>query len=97
MPLGEIKPRELTPEETRWRSHWAQFEGREVFSLEAELKVMSKKEYFAFMYFIDPRLALVMSQDPNMKLVLEYQRDKSFLQEFRDYLWRKFDDWKNAR
>lgn len=92
MPLGEIKPRELTLEETRWHESWKKFDGKDINVLIPELYRMSRKEYFAFMYYLDPRLALVMSQEPNFKEILEYQRDKSLWQEFKDYVRRKIND-----
>lgn len=97
MPLGEIKPRALTPEETRWRDRWARYEGWLITDLAVEVKHWHRKEFFAFMYAMDPRIALVLSQEPTFRDVLAYQRDKNFLQEFRDHIWRRFDDWKNTR
>lgn len=91
MPLGEIKPRELTPEETRWHKRWATFEGKNIDNLIPEMYQMTRKEYFAFMYWLEPRLALVMSQEPRFKEILEYQRDKSLWLLFKDYIRGKFN------
>lgn len=92
MPLGEIKPRELTPEETRWQARWKAYEGKDIDVLIPDLYRMGRKEYFAFMYFIDPRLALIMSQEPRFKEILEYQRDKSLWHLFMDYVREKLND-----
>lgn len=89
MPLGEIKVRTLTPEETRWRERWVKLEFPKDIP---QLWRMSRKEYFAFMYALDPRMALVLSQEPKYREVLEYQRDKNILQELKDYVWRKLHD-----
>lgn len=96
MPLGEIKPREFTPEETRWREHWATFNGKEITNLIPAMYQMTRREYFAFMYWLEPRLALIMSQEPHFKEILEYQRDKSLWLRFIDYVREKLNDWKNT-
>jgi hypothetical protein len=89
MPLGDIKIRTLSAEEARWRNKWLELQfPRDI----PQLWRMSRKEYFAFMYALDPRMALIMSQEPGYREVLAYQRDKGFLQEFRDYVWRKLYD-----
>lgn len=89
MPLGEIKVRTLTAEEARWRYKWLELQfPRDI----PQLWRMSRKEYFAFIYALDPRLALILSQEPGYREVLAYQRDKGLLQEFRDYVWRKLYD-----
>lgn len=89
MPLGELKYRVLTAEEARWRFKWRTFQfPRDI----PQLWRMSRREYFAFMYALDPRVALVWSTEPVHRDILAYQRDKSFLQEFRDYVRRRLYD-----
>lgn len=90
MPLGEIKPRTLTPEETRWHEHWKTFEGKNIDTLIPEMYQMGRKEYFAFMYWLEPRLALIMSQEPRFKEILEYQRDKSLVKKLIELVLEKF-------
>lgn len=86
MPLGEIKPRELTAEEKAWVTKWEKLEFPQDIP---QLHIMSRKEFFAFMYAIDPHLALVLSTEPGYREVLAYQRDKTFVQELRDYVRRR--------
>jgi hypothetical protein len=80
MPLGAIKPRALSAEEKRWLARWETLEFPKDIP---RLYLMSRREYFAFMYALDPRLALLMSTEPGYREVLAYQRDKSLIQEIR--------------
>jgi hypothetical protein len=91
MPLGDIKPRELTPEEMCWRDRW---EGFGCLSAEDNLAIlwrMSRKEFFAFVYAMDPRSALILSTEPGYRDVFAYQRSKRWYHEIFDFVRRKFN------
>lgn len=89
MPLGEIKPRELSVQEQEWRKGWMRWEGREFKDMLPTLRHMSREEYRAWTLTIDPRSALILSTEPVFRDVLAYQQSKRWYHEVRDWMWRK--------
>lgn len=85
MPLGEIKPRELTKKEIKWRKGWKRWEGHELKDMLPTMRRMSQEEYRAFVYgCLDPRTALLIATEPGFREVLEYQLTKRWYHEWRD-------------
>lgn len=89
MPLGEIKPRELSEKEKKWRKGWMRWEGHELKDMIPTLRHMSREEYLAWTYTIDPRLALILATEPQFRDILAYQKNKRWYHEVKDWLWRK--------
>lgn len=89
MPLGDIKPRELTKQEIKWRKGWMRWEGHELKDMLPIMRRMSQEEYRSFVYgHLDPRTALILATAPGFREVREYQLTKRWYHEWRDTLCR---------
>jgi hypothetical protein len=87
MPLGEIKPLQLTANEIyrldRLSLLWYPDHAD-------QLKHLSREDFLTWIYMIDPRSALIMAGYQEFRDILVYQKTKRWYHELRDKVWRKF-------
>jgi hypothetical protein len=87
MPLGEIRPLELTKDQKVYRDYLAHLSYP---AHAAWIYHLPKTVFFDWLYGLNPRDALLLSVDPGFRETMVHQKTKTWPVEVYDALWRGY-------